>query len=241
MLPMGVSIHTVYFQVSFNNSDLMSERVKTPNRGTVGIVSSCHTWRLGQMFRWMGCVGMGQGQASRVCEWRMFGAQAVYWRGVVSLQKLLIDVPGVTAGVWFPFREFLVNKASAPPETGGINSLARWTILHRLRNRIQLLLPMHPAAIFRRASVGKQHALPPSSGQQPPLPPHGSSMSGQLTNSASWLASTCFACTASVLSSTRSASTSSATSPKEGRGVGAFLGHGQGQCGPHHRPYTPLL
>ena len=119
MLPMGVSIHTVYFQVSFNNSDLMSERVKTPNRGTVGIVSSCHTWRLGQMFRWMGCVGMGQGQASRVCEWRMFGAQAVYWWGVVSLQKLLIDVPGVTAGVWFPFREFLVNKASAPPRNRG--------------------------------------------------------------------------------------------------------------------------
>ena len=140
----------------------------------MGIVLSCHAWGLGQMFQWLGCVGTGQGQASRVCEWIMLGAQAVYWRGVVSLQKLLIDVPGATAGVWFPFQEFLINKASAPPETGGINSLARWTILHRLRNRIQLLLPMHPAAIFRRASVGKQHALPPSSGQQPPLaPPSG--------------------------------------------------------------------
>ena len=199
----------------------------------MGIVLSCHAWGLGQMFQWLGCGGKGPDQASRVHKWRMFGARTVYWRGVASFQGVQVDVvsvPGVTCGCSFLFRELLVDILSAPPNRRNKQPHKCSVSTSVFNYCCQLILLLLSSALHPRAKM-----CPPC------VPPQGSSMSGQLTNSASWLASTCFACTASVLSSTRSASTSSATSPKEGRGVGAFLGHGQGQCVLHHRPYTPIL
>ena len=145
----------------------------------------------------------------------MFGARTVYWRGVASFQGVQVDVvsvPGVTCGCSFLFRELLVDILSAPPNRRNKQPHKCSVSTSVFNYCCQLILLLLSSALHPRAKM-----CPPC------VPPQGSSMSGQLTNSASWLASTCFACTASVLSSTRSASTSSATSPAHGGGGGGFI------------------